>query len=261
MSYARLYISSDDRQINEDTNDFTVYLDNAIIDPKTVSVISVDMPNTVYPFKVSNSKFWYFVRPVGSVTPLPFSVDIPTNTNFETVQDFLNAVNPGFLNNGHNFLFTYSSATGKLSWGGIPPTNNEYKPMGLFDVSNPSYFNSAQNKLGYLANEYTYNNIATPFEADGCFNMLATNAYYFECNLSLTESLTTSLTQSPNIMFKIPNDKNFGGILHYQSKSDEHIIELYKDYINKINFRVLDDEYEVVNLNGGSVSIELHFTF
>ena len=62
-------------------------------------------------------------------------------------------------------------------------------------------------------------------------------------------------------MFKIPVDTTFGGILHYQSKSDEHIISLYKDYINKINIRILDDEFELVNLNGGQVSIELHFTF
>jgi hypothetical protein len=271
-----LFINSKtDREIGDSPSDFTSYFTNPIELQKNskVAVKSVEIMNTCNNFNEENSILWVAT----ASNPGQEEEAIALHINYEKVYDDLNEIITDLnaqatsvnvplvfsLNEDNKISVKNNHATTKFRI--VSPDEYENGPFNGKVISNGvqynniPLFNKINFRLGFTAN--TRNIIIEPtqsYTAPGIPILLRTTCFYIESSLVDYENQTANPYKSPNILIKIPLLNNYGNLICYEPTQKTYY-DLYDFSIDKIKFKVLDDEYNYVDLNGGYFTITLEF--
>lgn len=213
-------------------------------------------------------------------------VEIDFNQFFLTVQAVVDAVNEKLALQNIQCKLTYNSEgtrrrigienTSTISKGTSFDTRIKYRPVSSKEYESKythtmvlngvnigsggvdgSFFNLMNVKLGIIGDTNT--TFAGPGQtafASGIPRIIRTNCFYITSDATQMEASFPSPYNNVNILCKVPITSNFGTVqtMHY---TNPQYIELNDSSLDKIEFSIVDDEYEPVELFGAPTTLVL----
>lgn len=248
-----------DRKIGESTHNWTTYLSSPIETMQgkiKCSVSNIEIPNTYYNFSSETSYFWY---EIGGVLA---GVQIDYDRNYGTPAELITELNSLLV--GDSIVLSYDDTTCKITI-----TNNNvdtFRMVGSHrwsDNLSTTYGNMAD-RLGFTQ-DMTTAVVASgsTMIAEGVLSLLRTQCLYLTLKESEflqtpSQSRVPTPYTSPYILMRVPA-ANFG-ILSQWASSDEIQFQTNSRSIKKLTFEILDDELNICDLNGRSVTFQLHIS-
>lgn len=251
MAYAnqpsRLLISSDDLDYGVGNN-FGITLPEAITGAERVDLARAVIPNTGYNIPPYQANF-YFVE-AGSLTVQALVLN--TEQYFDSITGGLNplltALNNTAISQGLNIVFSYDSATSRISVAGTPAGSGirlAYKGEW------PTTF-ALNTRLGFSDINPTPSVIPPPYSTlpvVGNFmpNLIRSKVIYVLCNVVMNDSISTDGLRTA--IAKIPVNSTYGGLTIYAPPylNFNHLVP--SNSYQSIQISLLDDQYQPYPLN------------
>ena len=246
---AHMYITSKDRPVNQPSHKFDLYLSPAINEPKAVSVVTCEIPNTWYPFDSFNRYLSFKLADTDTV----YVAEMPTDRYYlnpmqlaDSVQSAMNSAQPDSSNPGgftcsfveSKLSLTFGHSSGEIEF--LPVNNSAYSMLGL-----------SQFPWGNSFSSYTGHTI----------NLQKTEAIYVVSNLVPSSSSFSTFLGGDRILAKLSVTGNAGEIVTYQDSTDENTIPLDHSEVSVMCLTLLDDRGHLLDLNGRDWSLELALKF
>ena len=191
-----------------------------------------------------------------SVTKL-YQLTIPQK-NY-SVQDMLTTLNSLIVESGATFenlttSISFNSQTLRFSVNVVSSTINKVAFISLQRES------TSQKVTGAVTNSADFDATSASLEFTNSINMNRTKNIYIMTNDLGLNTMTNTNNNKLSILSKVQASESFGGIVSYQSESDNYItINPQITYIDHIDIFLIDDESHNLYLNGVSFSVSLLF--
>lgn len=289
--------SSLDREPRDNTSQFTTYFQRPIDIPSgsvgRLGVKSAEIPYTTTQFKLSNSVFWIeeATQQRASGTTDEWSVashraiglPIDHTRFYLTVSEVMKALNDLTTANNVNVEFQYSNDEidkrikvfnkSNSTSDGTTDTRIAYRVISSLDYEqvyigavyirstkfgeNTELFNQMNLKLGFFGD--LRNAYIPPQQtgmAYGIPRLIRSNFFLLTADIVSKEGIFPQLRNNINVIAKVPITNSFGTL---QTVYFDHpqFTQIGDNSIDKIEFGLVDDEYEDVDLYGASISLQL----
>ena len=240
-------------------------------DNKSLSLrlVECEIPITYFNILTDyNDKFSFLVQAensVGQVGSKGYNIVIPQK-NY-SVQEMLTTLNLLIVAQGATFnslttTMSFNSQTLRFNINVVSSSSSVVVRSISMLVENPIREITAMKVLGFIPGVDNVFPDATTgvLEFSNSINMNRTkNIYIMTNNLGLN-TMTNSNNNKLSILSKVQASNGFGGIVSYQSESDNYItINPQINYIDHVDIFLLDDESHDLYLNGVSFCLSLVF--
>ena len=241
LSSRRYYFNSINRNANSlSSANFNIALTNQI-DPRYNAMIvhKVSMPYTYYTINNTNNNIYFQDGVSGILTATITEGNYTANSLASAIGTALTASSSVPL----TYTVTVSSVTNKFT---IAATGS----FSLFPATQTA--NAIWRTIGFNGPNQISN---TTFTAPNSYNLQPTNMVYIESNLAPSTAYTSAGERS--IILSFPINGNFGEIITYEPYSRNPIP--LNNVGSYLTFILLDDNFNVIDLNGVNWSIEVDF--
>ena len=225
-----LLLNSKDRSSGTAT-DLVFHLnENDLHESHSVMLKDIVIPNTIYNIRTTNNTLDYDINGVAK------SVNIPVG-NY-SLSDLVTALNTAQT----DLVFSSNSMLKKLM-------------VSSATVSFIKVSSTIKKVLGVT----TQNVPAVSYTLDSFYNLNPTNYIHVISNLAEPDALVASNNKKYAVIASIPVLYGFGYILNQTEDRDTQDISKHNSHLNlsTINIRLVDDEFETIDLNGSNWSISL----
>lgn len=241
----RYYISSADRDDKSaKTTDFRIQLNNLISSEYDKAIIrKVVLPQTYYNVNSSN----YILAWVDAANVFHgISITLGDYSDVELAAELQTLMNANkSVGDVATYTVSINSTTKKFTFSAT--ANFELRCAGTKTIFPLLGFLTTYHRTG--ASSYTGNFV---------YNMQPTNIFYLASNIANNDN-TFIPSGDRSIVLSIPikYPHNFGTIICYEPKTPQVIDISHIGY--QLTFKLLDDEFNVVDLNGSDINIEIDF--
>lgn len=209
----------------------------------------VNVKQAVIPFS------WYNVNETNNVLDIlianvrPYTINIPFgNYNINQLIAYLHSQFLLFLANDKYLIITYSTQTNKLLF-----THSHY----TFKLE---YSSTCSELLGFNDNEDYYStNISGNthiLESINSINLFVVRQIYIASDNFILNNINASNPNDTNILTSVSVTGNPNSIIHYENTTTRHLIH-HLNNITNLNIKLLDQDNDLLNLNGVNWSITL----
>lgn len=268
-----LYINSQvDRQPTDTTSKWTTYLAYPFeIANAKVALKSIQIPNVATQFKLSNSIFW-----IANQLGYAFGLMIDHTRFYETLTDVITALNSQITQYTASYGLDceFSVENNKIVLTNKSAYNIRFVSSRAYEVEfsgghtilngadyNGVLFNQMNSKLGATID---YRDLwilpNASMKLSGVPRLIRTNAFYLECSLVDEGVVLPTPEKQPDIISKVPCLVNFGSLITYEPQQLQYF-NPNDNNIDRIEFNLLDDELEDVDLQGANITLTLEFQF
>ena len=244
---AMVYISSKFKNVGETSSNFTVNLNPAINDAQSVDIVSAEIPHTWTSFDRFNNAIFYRKSTSSGIARVAY---IDTNRYFFNGTDLATHITELFAaDNDQSTVITCAFVEETLSLK-LTSTGGNFILEGGEWSANP-YLGWE----GFYAGEYTNSFLPTD-----TFTLQRTNAVYLRCS-AIYGQAQGNMPGSDQTLLKIGVNTNTGGIITYYDVSDVNTIPLSNRFIQNMQFTLVGDEGEILDLKGRDISFQLRFMY
>jgi photosystem II stability/assembly factor-like uncharacterized protein len=223
-----------------------VISDPLVLDTTTTSLSSDTQINTLHDFNLANANNFNIIRRTDPDTTNIFVPpgDYTPTTLVTTINDLLSGVEPSFVN-----AFAYDAITKKMSF------------TSYFSGVSVLYATGLLERMGFefLPNAVTADE---PIVADNAVNPNLSGPQ----NIYLKSDYISTMRKHTTPYYKNSKLENVITPLVYDATTDAygspHLVEIFlnqKENIPSIDIQLVDDNGNIVNLNGGTVQINFYF--
>jgi hypothetical protein len=253
MSYqlsatSRVFINSEtDRQIGQTSGFFTALLPKPLQYPKKVRVIGATIPYFFPSFTTLNNTLNV------NIGGTPYTISIPTNQNFDgtLLANFLGtqltALGAGV------FTATFFTTTGFITITG-PATAWQILPTS-----------TCLGKIGFSSGNLVASLISGLYRLSGDLpvNTLRTQNIYILSSIVSGQGMNADPNNTKyNILYKIPVNTGYFGVIANQSQFIEASYNLFQNALDSIDIQLVDDDYNILNLPDNLYwTLELNFDY
>lgn len=237
----RMFINSRNRDsTSASVSDFTIRLPFALTKIKKISVASCEIPISYYATSSSSLISWTMQG-----TGTTYTASIASGTY--SIGDFVTALQTAMNAQLAGFTITNSGTTMKIT------------------ITHASAFriNSATTLSAEIGFAGTTSSYATSWTSDNVVNVSGTNhIFILSTQLARQRRETyTDNTLNSNIFFKIAITDSFSQVTHYKPDATGISDSFYNSLdLSVIDFKLVDEQLNAVNLNGINWMIELDIT-
>jgi len=245
-----IYLNSEFDKLNGDTNaDWTTEFKTIALNPNKyyqVGINSLQVPNTCPQFHQNDVNFIF------SNNDFTFN-KIYDNTNvFETLQDMLAYITTIFTSEISGIVVSQDEKTKKTK---ITNNSGASITLNLTDENSKNFFR----KIGFTSSS----NINIPNTqsviSSSYPTILGTSRFYLVCEEIKNNSYSGRDYNNWSIMMGINCNVGFGSYCNYQTNNNIYFHDLNtSSSINNLSFRVLDDRFRPVKLQGGGVQLSIY---
>lgn len=218
--------------------------------PRAVRVNKVIVPNSIATFSESNYqlKLMAFTTTSG-LTHMQTTISMPRDRRFVTVAEVATEINAQLLTwqPGGNFTCTADAETRKLTF---TCTHANYTLRNISD--NP--------KLGFLGPVFAF---GQSFMGHTPVDLKPTQCLYIKSDCFKNNSAHMS-TEQENIIAMVPWKEDvdeFSGDLVYECQRDANFVNLLKSQHSQLDFELLDDDLQPVDLKQKHWALELSLIY
>lgn len=237
MKHTQVFINSKNRTSGSSSSDFKVHLNRRIQNIHSVSVRSIEIPFSWYCINTSNNRISWS----SSGTDYSATLSPGNYTADELAIELQNKMNAQLA----GFIVTYEDKTLKYT----------------FSHNSTSFvINYAESTCNLLIGLIIVapDSAGLSWTSQNVIQITGSNLLFLESNvLSSGRALSHSDEEERPIFLKVPVNQNAGSIVTRESKDDDVLIFNSQFGISEIDFRLVDDEYNLVDLNGLDWSLEL----
>jgi hypothetical protein len=260
MLRKRLIINSNiDRDFLGEHSDFRVYMDQSIEagqDKLMIALKKVSIPNTVYTFHVQDSYLWYVYD--GTL----HNIKLPTNEVITDGSNLAQAITDLFSVNNHDIEANMNTESNRLQFTNNSNVDVRIVSSDLYEpvVNNTEIVNSANNKLGLI--EDLSNNVIQPsftYEAVGVPKIISSSVFHITSKAigDYRQSILPKQQELQQyIIYTLLNNAGFGDINNDNIPHDDMKWLEVDGMIDSIDIQVRDENYRIVDLNGGNIILE-----
>ena len=295
----KLYIDSRDRNTNESSSDFTVYISNfrELIGVKSVYVDSMVFPNSILPINAKNNKLYLNMRRYSALTYLtwtdqPFVVELPIGSY--TPQEMIDTLNPlivtyynvaypsnpqtlttsmSYNTKSSVFSITVTSQYGRASTSQPGGTAIDY--LVIDDKNSTNYANNYYDSLNYVLGfedmSYSYPTNIQPYlntpiqiamSSTSLHHLSGEQYLYLHSDIVSTSETSTKDTSTNDVLYKINLAGSYSEIIYSSTPHSASQINVNtQSAITKIRFYLTDSRNEPVDMRGGEWSFILSLTY
>jgi hypothetical protein len=265
-----LYLNSVDSTYSETEKYYRFKLPRPITtDNKSLSLrlVECEIPITYFNIITDyNNEFNFRVQGIkdGVTTSNYYKLTIPQkNYSVQEMLVELNAliVSDGATKDDITTSMTFNSQTLRFSINCVSSTTRVVSLIDIRAGGTNFPFTTTQKVLGFKTDDSIIPSATSgSLEFSNSINMNRTkNIYIMTNNLGLN-TMTNSNNNKLSILSKVQASNGFGGIVSYQSESDNYItINPQINYIDHVDIFLLDDESHDLYLNGVSFCLSLVF--
>lgn len=262
-----LYVNSYFDNLPSDTSSkWTTYLAQPITgySKMTMRVENIELPNVSNNFAFFTSRLWYLYEADSDIEELRY-IEINFDRVYNSPEELVNELNSRFLNdNGDVIEVSYDPQRVRLTFTNNTPVPIRFISSFRHDDLLDETFNHINDKLGLtqpLQNQIIQS--GGSLTGESMLRLIRTNCYYISCNL-LANGGNISTFQVPNpdkrpkILAKVTSG-NFGTLSQLQYTTDVDL-DVSDQTLSRIDFEILDDEFEPIQLNGHPTTFTLRIT-
>lgn len=204
--------------------------ENELHESHHVMLKDIVIPNTIYNIDSKNNTLDYDINGVAK------SVNIPVG--FYSLTDLITALNTAQT----DLVFSENTFLKKLSVS-----------------SGTNSFIKITSSIAPVLGAITQNTPATNYTLSNFYNLNKTNYIHIISNLAEPDALISSNNKKYSVIASIPVLYSFGFILNQTENIDTQDMSKHISNINlsTINMRLVDDNFETINLNGSDWNISL----
>ena len=244
-----VYLNSEFDKSNSDNNaDWTTEFNSIPLNPNKyyqLGISSLQVPNTCPQFHANDVKF--------SFSNASFNFDkVYDNTNiYETIQDMMAYITTLFTSEISGIVVSQDTKTKKTK---ITNNSGESLTLEINDGTKNFY-----HKLGFETNgNIVIPNTQSVLSKNYC-SILGTSRFYVVCEEIKNNSFSGRNYNNWSVMMGINCNVGFGSYCNYQTNNNIYYHDLNTtSSINNLSFRILDDRFRPVQLQGGGVQISLY---
>jgi hypothetical protein len=247
METVEIYLNSKSANKQNGTGNCVFHLPNIEVGKDEVAYINVKQ--AVIPFS------WYNVNETNNVLDVrianvrPYTINIPFgNYNINQLIAYLQSQFLLFLGNDKYLTITYSTQTNKLLF-----THTHFN----FRLE---YSSTCFELLGFGDNEdyYSTNISGTTHILDSIngINLFVVRQIYIASDNFILNNINASNPNETNILASVSVSGNPNSIIHYENTTTRHLIH-HLNNITNLNIKLLDQDSDLLNLNGVNWSITL----
>jgi len=205
-------------------------------------VRKINIPYAYYTINDNNNKL-YWTDDVGNA----LITSTLTNGNYSvaTLANMIQTVMNTDTLNSQTYTITSSSITSKFTFSGT----------GAFKLYGATYAARSYKSCWKIIGCTLDHSGSSAYNMTNVYNLQPTNGMYVESNLAPSTSYTQAGVRG--IILSVPVNVNFGSILHYEPQTFNPIP--LNNTGNRITFRLLDDNFNIVSLNGLDWDLEIDF--
>lgn len=225
-----LLLNSKDRSSGTATDCVFHLNENDLHEAHHVMLKDIVIPNTIYNIRTTNNTLDYDIGGVAK------SVNIPVG--HYSLTDLITALNGAqadlvFSNNTFAKKLNVSSASNSF----IKTSSTIKKVIGVTVQNTP----------------------ATSYTLDSFYNLNPTNYIHVISNLAEPDALVASNNKKYSVIASIPVTYGFGFVLNQTEDRDTQDVSKHNSHLNlsTINMRLVDDDFQTIDLNGSDWSISL----
>ncbi len=262
-----IYINSYiDRLIEESTSNFTVYLPKPIVSHRKLylRLDSIELPNTSYNIQSQYSRLWYRYDTTGVNTL--HNIQVNYSRHYALPTDLITELNSKFTANGHpNIVVTYDILTKKITLSNTTGVSIRIISDYIWDDELANTYDHINSRLGFTQDLRTII-IAdnTSLIASGLLRLLRTQCYYILCDEISNSTIPTTILPNPQrsgvVLGRIMSNE-FGILSSLILGNEEMSFLCNTQYISSLHFRILDDEFIEVDLNGVPITMSIVVTY
>lgn len=262
--------SATDRQPHESTSKWTTYFDNPIevSNDSMIGISDIQIPYTCYQFTEGNSILWVATNSTTPEEETAYGLHIPFTRIYETVQDVVDELNKALqyynlplefsvINSKIALKNTHASTSFRVISSEIyePTFAGTLNSLGVLYSPGSRLFNEANQKLGYIG-DLRNTNIppSTTYIPAGLPRIIRTNCFYLQTQICEFRNVVANVNKNPNILAKIPLTGNFGTLINLNVENPVYV-KIADNSIDFIYCKILDEDYNEVDLNGAPVTI------
>ena len=244
-----IYLNSEfDKQFNDTVSNWTTEFTSIGLNPNKgyqLALSSAQVPNTCPQFSEFEKHFKFTD---GTTT---YSVSYDNSKIFNNVSDMLLYVSGLFSSRISGVVVSQDADSKKTKI-----TNNSGDDLVLIfnDESSKSFYR----KLGF---EYDGNTTVLTAQniISSCYpSILGTSRFYIVCEEIVNNSYSGKNYKNWSIFKSINLNVGFGSYCNFQSNNELYYHDLnVGSSINNLSFRILDDQFRQIDLNGGGVMMSL----
>ena len=242
-----IYLNSKLANKQNGTSNCVFHLPNIEVAKDEVAYVNVKQ--AVIPFS------WYNVNETNNVLDIlienvrPYTINIPFgNYNINQLIAYLHSQFLLFLANDKHLTITYSTQTNKVLF-----THTHH----LFRLE---YSSTCFELLGFNDNEDYYStNISGHthiLESINSINLFVVRQIYIASDNFILNNINASNPNDSNILTSVSVTGNPNSIIHYENTTTRHLIH-HLNNITNLNIKLLDQDNDLLNLNGVNWSITL----
>ena len=225
-----LLLNSKDRSSGTATDCVFHLNENDLHESHSVMLKDIIIPNTMYNIRSTNNTLDYDIGGVAK------SVNIPVGSY--SIAELVTALNTAQA----DLVFSNNTFAKKL------------------DVSSASNsFIKVSSTIKKVIGVTVQNTPATSYTLDSFYNLNPTNYIHVISNLAEPDSLVSSNNKKYAVIASIPVLYGFGFVLNQTEDRDTQDNSKHNSHINlsTINMRLVNDDFETIDLNGSDWSISL----
>ena len=257
-----LYLNSVDSTYDDVEKYYRFTLPRPITtDNKSMSLrlVECEVPITYFNI-ITNYNDFLEIKIIANTTPTLtklYQLTIPQK-NY-SVQEMLTTLNALIVSAGATFAdlttsISFDSQTLRFSVNVVSSSTNEVLFISLQNET------TSQKVTGAVPSFSSVSGTSASLEFTNSINMNRTKNIYIMTNDLGIDTRTNSNNNKLSILSKVQASNSFGGIVSYQSESDNYItINPQITYIDHVDLYLLDDEGADLYLNGVSFSVSLVF--
>ena len=248
MDTVEIYLNSKSANKQNGTSNCVFHLPNIEVNKDEVAYINVKQ--AVIPFS------WYNVNETNNVLDIrianvrPYTINIPFgNYNINQLISYLHSQFLLFLANDKDLIITYSNQTNKLLF-----THHHHN----FRLE---YSSTCFELLGFGDNEdYFSTNISETnthiLDSVNGINLFVVRQIYIASDNFILNNINASNPNDTNILASVSVTGNPNSIIHYENTTTRHLIH-HLNNVTNLNIKLLDQDSDLLNLNGVNWSITL----
>lgn len=274
MNGTVIHINSlNDRQPKDTTHKWTTYFENPIdINVgSSIGLLTAEVPYTCSQFKDSNNTFFVeegYINSENETIINIYGLQLDDSKFYESVDALIIDLNAEAL--AHNYPYEFIIMNNKIAVTNLSSHKLRVISSREFETTTEGtifingiateykqFFNQMMSKLGFYGDyRDAYILPGQGQTAEGVPRLIRTNAFYIEADIVDSHQITPSPYQAPNIIGKVQLSGNFGSLQRFSTEKPV-MLPTNDTSIDKINFKILDDDLEEVDLNGCPVSLSL----
>jgi hypothetical protein len=218
-------------------------------------VINAQIPYSFYTVQEGFNKIKLSVPALPNLPPFVLSIPAGNYNVFSLIRAVKDAFTIAFGSSDDFITLTYSRVTNKISIShGFGGGTNDY--ILIFDEE------TLYEQLGFNLND-TPLITTSPIVAPNCVNVQPANAIYIR-SLSLLQINTEEASEAnksgfSDILAKVPISVDANSVISYEPLDPLEIVALV-DRINRMTFRLTDEDNRILDLNGLDWQMTIEFS-